>query len=139
LHSVQSVIKRLGIPNWITQPSITPTFTLLALALPYPEHLGTTLRTYTLGCWLTILHGYGPGVLHFSLGSALHTIYLHLLTSCFRFIMSDKLFIVGMPIAFSGGDADFSRITGSRNLWIADVIHKAYKAGLISIDEADRI
>jgi len=53
--------------------------------------------------------------------------------------MSDKLFIVGMPIAFSGGDADFSRITGSRNLWIADVIHKAYKAGLISIDEADRI
>ena len=48
-----------------------------ALALPYPEHLGAAQIAYSLGSWLAILHGYGPGVLHFPLGPALHTIPLH--------------------------------------------------------------
>jgi len=36
-----------------------------------------------------------------------------------------------MPVAFSGG-TDFSGMTGNRDLFIADVIHKAF----ISVDEA---
>jgi len=45
--------------------------------------------------------------------------------------LKETLSAMGMPIAFSGGNADFSGITGSRDLWIADVIHKAF----ISLDE----
>jgi len=47
-----------------------------------------------------------------------------------EFSLKETLSAMGMPIAFSG-DADFSGITGSRELWIADVIHKAF----ISLDE----
>jgi len=36
-----------------------------------------------------------------------------------------------MPVAFSGG-ADFSGMTGNRDLFIADVVHKAF----VSVDEA---
>jgi len=36
-----------------------------------------------------------------------------------------------MPIAFSGS-ADFSGMTGNRDLFISDVIHKAF----VSVDEA---
>lgn len=36
-----------------------------------------------------------------------------------------------MPVAFSGG-ADFSSMTGNRDLFIADVVHKAF----VSVDEA---
>jgi serpin B len=38
---------------------------------------------------------------------------------------------MGMPIAFSG-DADFSGMTGNRELFISDVVHKAF----VSVDEA---
>ncbi|GAI17987.1 unnamed protein product, partial [marine sediment metagenome] len=38
---------------------------------------------------------------------------------------------MGMPVAFSGG-ADFSGMTGNRDLFIADVIHEAF----VSVDEA---
>ena len=47
-----------------------------------------------------------------------------------EFSLKKTLSAMGMPIAFSG-DADFSGITGNRELWIADVIHKAF----ISLDE----
>ena len=47
-----------------------------------------------------------------------------------EFSLKEALSGMGMPIAFSG-DADFSGITGNRELWIADVIHKAF----ISLDE----
>jgi len=47
-----------------------------------------------------------------------------------EFSLKETLSAMGMPIAFSG-DADFSGITGNRELWIADVIHKAF----ISLDE----
>ena len=52
-----------------------------ALTLPYSEHLGATSRAHTLGRRLTVLHGYGLGILHFSLRPALHTVSLHLVTS----------------------------------------------------------
>ena len=48
-----------------------------------------------------------------------------------EFRLKETLSAMGMPVAFSGWDADFSGITGSRDLWIADVIHKAF----ISLDE----
>ena len=48
-----------------------------ALTLTNPEHLSATYGTYTLGCWLAVLHSYGFGILHFSFGTALHTIGLH--------------------------------------------------------------
>ena len=53
----------------------------IRLALPYSEHLGATRWAYALSRWLTILHGYAPGVLHLLLGTALHTICLHWSTS----------------------------------------------------------
>jgi serpin B len=47
------------------------------------------------------------------------------------FSLKKILSTLGMPVAFSGG-ADFSGMTGNRDLFIADVIHKAF----VSVDEA---
>ena len=47
------------------------------------------------------------------------------------FSLSETLAAMGMPVAFSGG-ADFSGMTGNRDLFISDVIHKA----IVSVDEA---
>ncbi len=47
------------------------------------------------------------------------------------FSLVDALAAMGMPDAFTGA-ADFSGMTGSRDLFIADVIHKAF----VSVDEA---
>ena len=47
------------------------------------------------------------------------------------FGLKEALAAMGMPVAFSEG-ADFSGITGNRDLFIADVIHKAF----VSVDEA---
>ncbi len=43
------------------------------------KHLGPTNGAHPLCCGPTILHGYVPGASHFLLGSAFHTIRLHLL------------------------------------------------------------
>ncbi|MGH7470050.1 MAG: serpin family protein [Longimicrobiales bacterium] len=40
--------------------------------------------------------------------------------------LNDPLKTLGMPLAFDAGAADFSRITGSRGLWISRVEHKAF-------------
>jgi serpin B len=48
-----------------------------------------------------------------------------------EFRLNDTLAEMGMPIAFSG-DADFSGMTGNRDLFISDVIHKAF----VAVDEA---
>jgi len=47
------------------------------------------------------------------------------------FSLREALSVLGMPIAFSEG-ADFSGMTGNRDLFIADVVHKAF----VSVDEA---
>jgi len=47
------------------------------------------------------------------------------------FSLRKTLVALGMPVTFSG-EADFSGMTGNRDLFIADVIHKAF----ISLDEA---
>ena len=47
------------------------------------------------------------------------------------FGLKKALTVMGMPVAFSGG-ADFSGMTGNRDLFIADVVHKAF----VSVDEA---
>jgi len=47
------------------------------------------------------------------------------------FSLGETLIALGMPVAFSGG-ADFSGMTGNRDLFIGDVIHKAF----VSVDEA---
>jgi serpin B len=39
---------------------------------------------------------------------------------------------LGMPVAFSPSEADFSGMDGKRDLYISDVVHKAY----VSVDEA---
>ena len=46
------------------------------------------------------------------------------------FSLLEALSAMGMPIAFSGS-ADFSGMTGNRELYIADVVHKAF----VSVDE----
>jgi serpin B len=48
-----------------------------------------------------------------------------------EFSLKDTLAEMGMPIAFSGA-ADFSGMTGNRELFISDVVHKAF----VSVDEA---
>jgi serpin B len=48
-----------------------------------------------------------------------------------EFSLRETLAAMGMPIAFSGS-ADFSGMTGNRDLYIADVVHKAF----VSVDEA---
>jgi serpin B len=48
-----------------------------------------------------------------------------------EFSLGETLAALGMPSAFSG-DANFSGMTGNRNLYIADVVHKAF----VSVDEA---
>jgi serpin B len=48
------------------------------------------------------------------------------------FSLTDTLAGMGMPDAFSLGEADFSGMTGNRELFISDVVHKAF----ISVDEA---
>ena len=48
-----------------------------ALALPNLEHLGAANRADSLSRRLAILHFDGSRILHFPLGSALHTIRLH--------------------------------------------------------------
>ncbi|MFQ6013949.1 MAG: serpin family protein [Anaerolineae bacterium] len=47
------------------------------------------------------------------------------------FSLREALAAMGMPVAFTGA-ADFSGMTGSRDLFIAEVIHKAF----VSVDEA---
>jgi serpin B len=47
------------------------------------------------------------------------------------FSLQEALSALGMPIAFTTG-ADFSGMTGNRELYIADVVHKAF----VSVDEA---
>ena len=47
-----------------------------------------------------------------------------------EFSLGDTLAEMGMPNAFSGA-ADFSGMTGSRDLWISEVVHKAF----VSVDE----
>ena len=49
----------------------------ISLALAYSEHLCPAYGTDTLGCRLTILHGYWLGVFHFPFGAAFDTIGLH--------------------------------------------------------------
>jgi serpin B len=50
-----------------------------------------------------------------------------------EFSLKEALIALGMPIAFSpAGDADFSGMTGTRELYIAEVLHKAF----VSVDEA---
>jgi len=48
-----------------------------------------------------------------------------------EFSLVDALAAMGMPIAFSGA-ADFSGMTGTRELFIGEVLHKAF----VSVDEA---
>jgi serpin B len=48
-----------------------------------------------------------------------------------EFSLKDTLAEMGMPVAFSTG-ADFSGMTGGRDLYISEVLHKAF----VSVDEA---
>jgi len=48
-----------------------------------------------------------------------------------EFKLADTLAAMGMPVAFTGA-ADFSGMTGNRDLFIAEVLHKAF----VSVDEA---
>ena len=63
-------------------PVIQPP-TILALGLPYSEHLGPAYGTHTLSGRPAVLHDYALGVSHFPLGTALHTVCLHVFTSLF--------------------------------------------------------
>jgi hypothetical protein len=50
---------------------------------PYSEHLGPAHGTCALSGWPAVLHDYALGIPHLPLGTALHTVCLHLFTSLF--------------------------------------------------------
>mgnify|MGYP001558660998 CR=1 FL=1 len=60
----------------------------------------------------------------------LDAIYLPKFEFDTKYLMNDALIAMGMPTAFSGG-ADFSGMTGTRDLYIQHVIHQAF----IKVDE----
>ena len=72
-----------------------------ALCFTDSEHLCTARRTCALSCWLTILHGYAFRVFHFLLGTAFHTVGLHMFTSTFRFTKNDSVSVTVMSRAKS--------------------------------------
>lgn len=49
-----------------------------------------------------------------------------------KFSLKQALAALGMPLAFSASEADFSGMDGRKDLYITDVFHKAY----VSVDEA---
>ena len=65
----------MWIPSLIDERNTLDSFS----ALTDSEHLGAACRADTLGGRFTILHGYGLGIFHFPLGTAFHTIRLHLI------------------------------------------------------------
>lgn len=69
-----------------------PSFSLddYILAFTNPEHLGPTVRAYTLGCRFAIFHRNCFRVLNLSLRPALHTISFHYSTSLFSLILIRK-------------------------------------------------
>jgi len=56
---------------------------ILALCLPYSEHLGPAYGTYALSGRPAVLHDYASSILHFPFGAAFHAVCLHLFTSLF--------------------------------------------------------
>jgi serpin B len=53
-------------------------------------------------------------------------VYLPKFKTTSQFQMSDTLKAMGMELAFNGNAADFSEMTGGRDLFISEVIHKAF-------------
>jgi serpin B len=48
------------------------------------------------------------------------------------FSLKQVLSDLGMPVAFSESEADFSGMNGKRDLFITDVVHKSF----VTVDEA---
>ena len=61
----------------------------------------------------------------------LDAIYLPKFEFNTKYFMKNILIEMGMPTAFVWGDADFSGMTGNRDLYISQVIHQAY----VKVDE----
>ena len=72
-----------------------------ALCFTDSEHLCAAHRACTLGGWFAVLHSYRPGVLHFPLSTAFHTICLHMVTSFLW--LKRKLILVWLSMVFSSG------------------------------------
>jgi serpin B len=53
-------------------------------------------------------------------------VYLPRFKTTSQFQMADTLKAMGMELAFNGNAADFSGMTGGRDLFISAVIHKAF-------------
>jgi serpin B len=61
----------------------------------------------------------------------LDTIHLPKFEFDTKYLMAQTLSNLGMPSAFNSGKADFSGMTGTRDLFISSVIHQAY----VKVDE----
>lgn len=64
-------------------------------------------------------------------GTKLDDIYLPKFEFDTKYFMNENLNAMGMPTAFDSASADFSGMTGSRDLYIAFVVHQAF----IKVDE----
>ncbi len=59
------------------------------------------------------------------------TVYMPKFTIDTKYILNDNLSFMGMPSAFSPNDADFTGITGKKDLYISTVVHQAF----VKVDE----
>ena len=66
-----------------------------------------------------------------NLASCKVEVHLPKFTTTFEFLLADTLASMGMPDAFTFGQADFSGMDGQRDLFISQVIHKAH----VKVDE----
>ena len=84
-----------------------------------------TLRAFEDSLDLDLLYQIADGI---AIDAVTLTMPLFEFGSDFR--LGDTLAEMGMPDAFDAG-ADFSGMTGSRDLWISEIVHKAF----VSVDE----
>ncbi len=101
--------------------------------LPYfPDDLAFTILLPDDGKFRDFERSLTPALLGQAIDE-LETAYITLTMPRFEFesafSLNETLAGMGMPNAF--GDADFSGITGSKDLWISEAVHKAF----VSVDE----
>ncbi|MBN2011704.1 serpin family protein [candidate division KSB1 bacterium] len=78
--------------------------------------------TFTFANWTTMLSNMSHGI---------GTVELPKFKTEYKLLMNDVLKAMGMQVAFTAGQADFSRITAANDIYISRVIHNTF----VQVDE----